>query len=128
MLVSVLETPNRHCPVVRILDEPSYTKIRFNGVSSEEALGGLYFTINDKSSRCGRRGVGWWSDVANIWLEERVVLAIHPRREQCEFYVWLEAGDVEYLAVGINRSAKEDDWGSSSRLQWKRESFKSAST
>lgn len=84
MLVSVLETPNRHCPAVRILGESSYTKIRFKGVSSEEALGGLYFTIKDKSSRCGCRGVGWWLDVVNIWLEERIVLAIHPRREQCE--------------------------------------------
>lgn len=84
MLVLVLETPNRHCPAARILGESSYTKIRFNGVSSEEALGGLYFTINDKSSRCGCRGVGWWSDVVNISLEERVVLAIHPCMEQFE--------------------------------------------
>lgn len=53
-------------------------------MSSEEALGGLYFTINDKSSRYGCRGVGWWSDVVNISLEERVALAIHPCREQCE--------------------------------------------
>lgn len=87
MLVSVLETPNRHCPAVTIFGESSYNKIRFNVVSSEEAFGGLYFTINDKSSRCGCRGVGWWSDVVNIWLEERVVLAIHPRSAN-DMYSW----------------------------------------
>lgn len=53
----MLETPNRSFdtgkpayPGVRNLGESSYTKIKFNVVSSEEAMGGLYLTINDKSS------------------------------------------------------------------------------